>query len=115
MRIALAFGFTLALTGAAFAQDPVAVPAAPSSAPAVQPVQPANPQLPVAAPQAAPSVQPGVLSAADIALYRQIFTAERAGQTAKVKTLIAKVSDPLLEGYAAAVRLQAKPKLADLI
>ena len=120
MRIALGFsilGFTIALSGAALAQDTVAVPLAPSSVPAIKPVQPNNPQLPVTAPLPVPSVQPSVLSAADIALYRQIFTAERAGQTARVKTLLAKVSDPMLEGYAAAARIQAgrKPKLADLI
>src|SRR5437868_924433 len=120
MRIALAFGFTIALgialTGGALAQDPVAVPLAPSSVPAIQPVQPTNPKIPVTAPPPVPSVQPSVLSAADIALYRKIFRAERAGQTARVKTLLAKVNDPVLEGYAAAARLQGmrKPKVADL-
>ena len=117
MRIVLALGFTALLGGAAMAQDPVAVPAAPRGAPAVQPVQPANPQLPVAAPAPAISVQPKVLSTADAALYRQIFTAERAGQSARVKTLLEKVGDPVLEGYAAAARLQnvKKPKIAELI
>lgn len=117
MRIALALGFTIALSGAALAQDPVSVPAAPSTALAVRPVQPANPQLPVTTPLPASSVQPRVLSAGDIALYRQIFAAERAGQTARVKSLFTKVSDPVLEGYAGAARLQniKKPKIGDLI
>ena len=43
-----------------------------------------------------------VLSADDVALYRQIMTAERAGQYSRAKTLFAKVSDPSLEGYAEA-------------
>ena len=49
-----------------------------------------------------PSVAPQVLSAQDVALYRDIFAAERAGQAAKARTLLAKVSDNALKGYAEA-------------
>ena len=45
------------------------------------------------------------MSAGDVALYRQIFAAERNGEIAKAKKLLAKISDPTLEGYAEAVRL----------
>jgi soluble lytic murein transglycosylase-like protein len=122
MRIALALGFTLgftlALSGTALAQDPVAVPPAPNDAPAVVPVQPANPLLPVAPPPpAAPAVQPQALSAADVALYHQLFAAERAGSAARIKSIAAKINDPVLLSYAEAARLQTvrHPKLADLI
>jgi soluble lytic murein transglycosylase-like protein len=117
MRIALAIGFTLAFGGAALAQDPVAVPAAPNAAPAVQPVQPANPQASVVAQAPAQSVSPQVLSAGDVTLYRQLFAAERSGAAARGKTLMTKVDDPVLQGYAEAARLLSvkKPKLADLL
>jgi soluble lytic murein transglycosylase-like protein len=46
-----------------------------------------------------PSVAPQVLSSADAALYRDIFSAQRAGQFTKAKTLFAKVSDTTLAGY----------------
>ena len=46
-----------------------------------------------------PSVVPQVLSSADVALYREVFAAQRAGQFTKAKTLFAKVSDNTLAGY----------------
>ena len=104
MRIALAFGFTLAMSGAAFGQG-LTVPAAAPAVPAIQPVQPANPLAPVIAPAPAASVAPQYLSAADVALYRQIFAAERAGQTSRAQTLFSRVNDPVLQGYAEAARL----------
>ena len=54
---------------------------------------------------------PQVLSPDDVALYRQIMAAERAGETAKAKTLLAKVSDASLTGYAEAQHfLSASPR-----
>lgn len=56
-------------------------------------------------------VAPQVLSAADVALYKQIMAAERAGQFAKAESLMAQVSDPSLIGYAEAQHfLSASPK-----
>ena len=52
-----------------------------------------------------------MLSAGDVALYKQIMAAERAGETAKARTLLAQVSDPSLTGYAEAQYfLSASPK-----
>jgi len=48
---------------------------------------------------AAASVPMEVLSASDVALYRQIFAAERAGRFDDAKDLFGRVSDPSLEGY----------------
>ena len=111
MRIALTLGFTLSLAQAALAQsaqDSVALPAGADRAPAIAPVQPANPLRSVVTPPPVESVQPKVLSASDVTLYRQIFAAERKGQTAKAKKLLEKVSDPSLEGYAEAASLLGK-------
>src|ERR1700722_6007532 len=94
MRVALAITISLGLTGAALAQTAVTVPAAPALAPAVQPVQPANPTSAVVAAPKTVSVTPSILSAADVAIYRQAFTAARGGQLAKARTLAAKASDP---------------------
>lgn len=110
MRVAFTLGFTLALCSAAMAQNSVAVPAS-STLPAVLPVQPAAPQLTVAKPLAQPSVQPKILSAEDVALYRRIFAAERDGAASRAKTLLAKVSDPALQGYAEAVYLLSAKKV----
>ncbi len=90
MRVALSFGLGLLLTQAAWGQS-ISVPAA-------------NPATPVAT---ANSVQPQVLSAGDASLYRQLFAAERKGEISKSKSLLAKISDPMLEGYAEAARLEA--------
>jgi soluble lytic murein transglycosylase len=108
MRIALTLGFVLILTQAALAQsapqdNSVALPSAGASA--ITPVQPGNPLRPVLTPPPTPSVKPQILSPADVALYRQIFTAERNGEISKAKRLLDKISDPVLEGYAQAAGL----------
>ena len=66
-----------------------------AAAPAIAPVQPANPLQPV-------SRRAGSLGASrrscqpdDVALYRQIFAAERNGEISKAKKLLAKISDPI--------------------
>jgi soluble lytic murein transglycosylase-like protein len=48
------------------------------------------------------SVTPAVLSPADVALYKQIFAAERTGDFATAKQLAAQLSDTSLIGYAQA-------------
>jgi soluble lytic murein transglycosylase len=69
--------------------------------------QPAVPATPLVR---ALSVAPQVLSADDVALYRQIMAAERAGEYSRAKTLLGKASDPSLEGYAEALHfLSASP------
>jgi len=50
-------------------------------------------------PAPVPSVAPQVLSSTDVALYRELLAAARAGQSAKVKSLSARLSDPVLMGY----------------
>jgi soluble lytic murein transglycosylase-like protein len=62
------------------------------------------PPAPVQPVIAAPA-QPLILSPDDVALYRQVMTAERAGQYTKAKTLFAKVSDTSLTGYVEAQHL----------
>lgn len=111
MRFALALGFVLALSQAALAQSAsqdngVALPPA-NAVPPLAPVQPGNPLKPVLTPPTMPSVKPQILSPADVALYRQIFSAERSGEITKANKLLAKVSDPVLQGYAEAARLVA--------
>jgi soluble lytic murein transglycosylase-like protein len=61
-----------------------------------------SPAQHVAAPQPSLSIAPQVLSPDDVALYKQIMAAERAGQTSKAKELLARVSDTSLTGYAEA-------------
>ena len=46
-----------------------------------------------------------MLSSDDVALYRQVFSAERKGEISKADRLLAKISDPSLEGYAEAAHL----------
>ncbi len=109
MRFALALGFVLTLSQAALAQSAaqdngVALPPA-GAVPPLAPVQPGNPLKSVVTPPAAPSVKPQILSPADVTLYRQIFAAERSGEITKANKLLAKVSDPVLQGYAEAARL----------
>jgi soluble lytic murein transglycosylase-like protein len=120
MRVALALGFILTLSQAALAQgaaqdNGVAPPPAGAAGPAA-PVQPGNPLKPVLTPPAMPSVKPQVLSPSDVALYRQIFAAERNGETTKANKLLAKVSDPVLQGYAEAARLLSakRPTIGEL-
>ncbi|HEX3756623.1 MAG TPA: hypothetical protein VHV26_16255, partial [Rhizomicrobium sp.] len=62
--------------------------------------QPAVPETPVPSPSTpapaaavAQSVTPHVLSDSDVALYRKIMAAERAGETTRAKVLLAQVSD----------------------
>jgi soluble lytic murein transglycosylase len=106
LRIALAFGLTALLGSTALAQTSVSVPAAPAIAlPAIQPVQPANPLAPVIAAPAAKAVSPAILSAADVAIYRQAFAAARSGQMSRAHTLMARASDPSLQGYVEATAL----------
>ncbi len=109
MRIALTLGFTLLVAQAALAQsagdNSLALPAA--TAPTIEPVQPANPLQSVTAPAPETSVKPQALSPSDVALYRQVFLAERNGEISKAKKLLAKISDPILEDYAEAARLMS--------
>src|SRR5689334_20095582 len=65
----------------------------------------------------AASVPMVVLSPGDVALYRQIFDAERAGRFEAAKALFDQVSDRSLEGYVLAERYlspRARAPLADL-
>ncbi len=48
---------------------------------------------------------PRVLSPDDVTLYRQVMAAERAADYARAKALFAKVSDPILLGYAEGLHL----------
>jgi soluble lytic murein transglycosylase len=118
MRLALTMGLGLLLTQAAWgapsqsSSQSVTVPAASSAVPAIAPVQPANPLQPVLTPPPAASVQAMVLSASDVSLYRQLFTAERNDEISKTKKLLAKISDPTLEGYAEAARLVSERQVA---
>jgi hypothetical protein len=69
---------------------------------------PAAPAQPLAS--AAPAA-PQVLSAGDVALYKEIMAAHRAGEFTKATRLMAQISDPVLMGYAEAQRfLAAEPK-----
>jgi soluble lytic murein transglycosylase len=116
MRLALSVGLGLLLTQAAWGQSAsgqgVTVPAERSAVPAIAPVQPDNPLKPVVTPPPAVSVQATVLSASDVSLYRQLFTAERNVKISKAKSILAKISDPSLEGYAEAARLESDPHVA---
>ena len=95
MRIALAFGLSVALCGAAAAQTPVRY-STNNNVPAEQ----------------AASVTPLVLGAEDVTLYKQAFAAARAGQSAKARGLVAKASDPSLAGYVEAAALLAAKRPA---
>ncbi len=89
IRIRLILAFSLLTVSAAFAQT-------------------GSPPAPAA---------PQILSAEDVALYKQIMAAERKGQQARAKTLFAKVSDTSLLGYAEAARLLSakRVKIGDLV
>lgn len=101
MRIALTIGFILVLVQVATAQ---AAENATDSLPAASAVDASRQATPsdFRGSQASASIAPRVLSSADVALYRRIFTAERKGQMSKADKLLKKVSDPVLEGYAQA-------------
>ena len=60
-------------------------------------------------PVSSPSLAPQILSTADAALYRDSIAAARAGQIAKTKNLLGKVSDNALQGYVEA-ELLLSPK-----
>jgi soluble lytic murein transglycosylase len=93
-------GLMLATTGAA------AQPAVPQGALPPATIVPAAPTLGAAA-----SPPPQILSAEDVALYKEIMQAQRNGQYAKAKKLFARVSDASLEGYVEAEHfLSASPK-----
>jgi soluble lytic murein transglycosylase-like protein len=115
MRIALALGFTVGLSGAALAQSAVTVPVAPPAVPAIQP--PANPATPVTVQPTARPAQPAILSSGDVALYRRAFAAARTGELSRARTLAAKATDPALAGYveAAAILAQKHPTRDTLV
>jgi soluble lytic murein transglycosylase-like protein len=123
LRIALVLGFTAAMNCAALAQADLTaggnatVPAAEAAVPAIAPVQPENPQKPALAAPAVQPVRPAVLSEADVALYRQAFTAARHGQLAKARTLMARAGDRTLAGYveAAAILAAKRPSRDTLV
>ena len=73
--------------------------------PAVSPNLPQATVVPASATPAAPQI----LSADDVALYKQIMQAERSGQSARAKPLFAKVSDTSLQGYAEAEHFLSAP------
>jgi soluble lytic murein transglycosylase len=104
MRIALTLGFTLVLAQAVSAMaagnmgESLPVPATAEANPSAG--SPNSTGLDVAS-----AVAPRVLSPDDVALYRQIFSAERKGEISKANKLLETVSDPTLEGYAAAAHL----------
>jgi hypothetical protein len=57
------------------------------------------------------SISPQILSADDVALYKQIMAAERNAEYSRARSLMAKVSDTSLIGYAEAQHfLSASPK-----
>jgi soluble lytic murein transglycosylase len=65
----------------------------------------AQPAVPVTPPAPAPvsgPAAPQILSADDVALYKEIMAAERDAKYARAKTLIAKLGDTSLVGYAEA-------------
>ncbi|HYS45094.1 MAG TPA: hypothetical protein VEM35_01570, partial [Rhizomicrobium sp.] len=55
------------------------------------------------------SLTPQVLSAGDVALYRQVMAAERKGEYGRASSLFAKISDPSLLGYAEALHFLSAP------
>ena len=74
--------------------------------------QPAVSQLPAPASSPPASVTPAqmiVLSAGDVALYKEIMAAERKGDAARAGRLSAKLNDSSLMGYAEAQRFLAAP------
>ena len=94
MSFAAAFLALAPILASAAAQAQPAVPLAPPTPAPVSPVNPAPPAL---------SIAPQILGPADVALYRQIMAAERAGQRSRAKTLATQVSDPVLLPYAQAL------------
>jgi len=70
----------------------------------------AQPAVPLSSPARALPVAPQILSADDAQLYRQIMAAQRAGQTTRASTLLAKVSDTSLQPYAEAIGFLSGPR-----
>jgi soluble lytic murein transglycosylase-like protein len=62
----------------------------------------------------ASSVPMAVLSASDVALYRQVFDAERDGRFDEARDLYAKISDKTLEGYVLAEHYLSRHSQASL-
>ncbi|HYJ36298.1 MAG TPA: lytic transglycosylase domain-containing protein, partial [Rhizomicrobium sp.] len=67
--------------------------------------QPAVPQVPPVPAPPSPPASPQVLSAEDVALYKNIFAGMRKGDTGRAAKLSAKLSDASLMPYAEAQRL----------
>ncbi|MBN9590499.1 MAG: hypothetical protein BGN85_10725 [Alphaproteobacteria bacterium 64-11] len=68
-------------------------------------------ETPPATPAVAGPAAPRVLSPDDVALYRQVMAAERAGQYSRARILFAKIGDPILLGYAEGLHLlSASPR-----
>jgi len=62
-----------------------------------------------------PSVAPQILNSSDAALYRELITAARAGQSTRVQTLSARLGDNTLQGFVEAeLILSPKSKRAPL-
>jgi soluble lytic murein transglycosylase len=83
-----------------------------TSAAVAQPAVPPNlpPATIVPATASAPA-PPQILSPDDVSLYKEIMQAERNGQHARAKSLLARVSDRSLEGYVEAQHfLSASPR-----
>ncbi len=94
MRVAVVLLFCAALSAGAVAQPAVPIPPARANTPATTPLP----------------VSPQILSPADVALYRQIMAAARAGELTKARRLQTQVSDPVLQGYGEAIAYLALPQ-----
>ena len=70
---------------------------------------PAVSTTPVPALRPAQPAPPHILNAEDVALYKQAMAAERSGQHTSAKTLLAKVADTSLLGYAEAFYFLSLP------
>jgi soluble lytic murein transglycosylase len=70
--------------------------------PAVPETTVPSPTTPAPASVVAQSVAPRILSDDDVALYKRIMAAERAGETSRARSLLKQVSDPTLAPYAEA-------------
>ena len=100
MRLHFAtFIMVMGLSGAALGQPAVPMPPVPS---------PATPSPPAAAAQ---SVAPAVLSDGDVAIYRKVMAAERAGEFARASSLMGQIGDDSLQGYAQALHYLAAKKI----
>jgi soluble lytic murein transglycosylase-like protein len=96
MRLHFAtFIMVMGLSGAALGQPAVPMTPVPS---------PATPAPPAAAAQ---SIAPAVLSDGDVAIYRKVMAAERAGEFARASSLMGQIGDDSLQGYAQALHYLA--------